>query len=131
MSVSNSDADRRQHASATNAQLASDAIGRKLQAAGAMSDIASRRGESERADIATQSTLGQQLRGVDQATRLAPLTLLAQRQDMLSGLPLQLFNGQNTQSSGTSSSTTTEKPSVLDMVGQAVNIASGVKGLFP
>jgi hypothetical protein len=94
--LSNQDAERRQQASIANAQLAQQ--NNQFQAQYALD-----RDANSRANYGTQAALGQQLRGVDQATRLAPVTALGQQVDMFSGLPLSLFQGSTTDSNGTRS----------------------------
>lgn len=96
--LSGQDADRRQQASAANANLLQQ--NNQFQAQYALDQDA-----NSRANIASQAALGQQLRGVDQATRLAPVTALGQQVDMFSGLPLSLFQGNTTDSTGTRTGT--------------------------
>lgn len=116
------DADRRQQASAANAQLA-------LQDRNARGQLALQRDDAARANVAAQAALGQQLRGVDQATRNAPLSLLGSQVDMFSGLPLQLFQGNNTSSTGASKGKTTQTPSLLDTLGQLSEIGANVAAI--
>ena len=116
------DADRRQQASAANAQLA-------LQDRNVRGQLALQRDDASRANVAAQAALGQQLRGVDQATRNAPLSLLGSQVDMFSGLPLQLFQGNNTSSTGTSKGKTTQTPSLLDTLGQLSEIGANVAAI--
>lgn len=52
--------------------------------------------DARRADIATQAGLGETLRGVRQQQLEAPTTHAQQVVAMLSGLPIQLFTGQQT-----------------------------------
>jgi hypothetical protein len=113
------DADRRQQASAANAQMALE--NRRMQG-----QLALERENSNRSNIAAQAALGQQLRGIDQAYRNAPMTQLGNQIDMFSGLPLQLFQGQTTNSNGTSSTKSTQTPSFLDVLGQVAQIGSAV-----
>lgn len=116
------DADRRQQASAANAQMALE--NRRMQG-----QLALERENANRANIAAQAALGQQLRGVDQAYRSAPMTHLGNQIDMFSGLPLQLFQGQTTNSNGTSTTKSTQSPSFLDVLGQVAQIGATVAGL--
>lgn len=109
--LANQDADRRQQASTANAQMALE--DRRMRG-----QLALERDNAARANVAAQAALGQQLRGVDQAHRNAPMTLLGNQIDMFSGLPLQLFQGQNNTTTGTSQTKSTQTPSVLDMIGQ-------------
>lgn len=92
--LSNQDADRRQQASLANAQIGQ-------QNNQFLAQYALDRDANDRANYASQAALGQQVRGVDQATRQAPITALGQQVDMFSGLPLSLFQGNTTDSTGT------------------------------
>lgn len=120
--LASQDAERRQQAALANAQNA-------LQDRQARGQLALERDNALRANIEAQSSLGSQLRGVDQAIRNAPVTQLGTQIDMFSGLPLQLFQGQNSTSTGTSNSKTIQSPSHLDMLGQIAGIASSVAGM--
>lgn len=116
------DAQRRQDASIANAQLAQADNQWRSQTALARDD-------SARSNVAAQAALGAQLRGVDQATRSAPLSLLGSQIDMFSGLPLSLFQGQTTGSSGTGSSKSTQTGSVLDTLSQLAGIGQSIAGM--
>lgn len=96
--LSGQDADRRQQASAANAQLA-------MQHAQWKGQLGLDRQTNDRANVAAQAAMGAQLRGVDQAYRDAPTTALAKQVEMFSGLPLNLFHGQTSDSTGTRNST--------------------------
>lgn len=140
--LANQDAGRRQQASIANAQFAGEHAARQLQAAGALAgvasdnadrqlaisrtlgDLTSARGQSDREDIAAQAALGQQMRGIDQAYRMAPYTALGAQVDMLSGLPLSLFNGRTSDMTENSTTRTVQKPSFMDNVGQFLGILS-------
>lgn len=92
--LSGQDADRRQQASVANANLAQQDFQARAQF-GLDAEA------SARANIASQAALGQQLRAADQEYRLAPVTALSKQVDMFSGLPLSLFQGSTTDSTGT------------------------------
>lgn len=96
--LSGQDADRRQQASAANAQLA-------MQHAQWQGQLGLDRQANDRANVAAQAGVGAQLRGVDQAYRDAPTTALSKQVEMFSGLPLNLFHGQTSDSTGTRNST--------------------------
>jgi len=115
--LSNQDSDRRQQAAVSNAQLAQ-------QHNQWLGQLAADRQANERANLATQAALGQQMRAADQTYREAPLTALAKQVDMFSGLPLSLFHGQITDTAGRTSST--QRTSGLDSsdVAQAAQIAA-------
>ncbi|MDO8799762.1 hypothetical protein [Phenylobacterium sp.] len=119
-SLAGQDADRRQQASAANAQLALQDSQMKLQAA-------QDRANSNRADITTQAALGAQIRGVDDQMRKAPITTLASQIDMFSGLPLALFKGQVEDGTGTSNRTTRETGASLGEIAQLVQAISSFR----
>lgn len=116
--LSSQDADRRQQASLANAQIAQQ--NNEFQARYALD-----RDANDRANYAGQAAIGQQLRGVDQATRQAPITTLGQQVDMFSGLPLSLFQGNTTDSTGTRNSTeTTSGGTIGDWANALATMAS-------
>lgn len=114
------DADRRQQASTASAHLALQ--DRQMKAQAALD-----RAAGHRADIATQAEIGSQLRGVDQATRQAPITTLASQIDMFSGLPLSLFSGQVTDSQGTANATSRETGASLGDIAQLFGSLNGFR----
>lgn len=132
------DADRRQQASATNAQLQADQLSRQLQVAGqlgqfanenanrqlqlagALGESAQARADNARADVATQAQVGGILRGIDQASRQAPLDLVKAQVDMLSGLPLEMFGGRITEGSKSEQHTTRETGASLGEIAQLI-----------
>ncbi|WP_293907468.1 hypothetical protein [Phenylobacterium sp.] len=108
------DADRATQARIANAQTAlqdrAQKVGfgfqgqqQQLQAANQLYQLSNAHDENLRGNIATQAGIGAALRGVDTETRQAPVTSTQQIVAMLSGLPINLFVGQNEQ--GTSSQT--------------------------
>ncbi len=121
--LSNLDAERRQQASTTNAQL-------DMQNRQWLSQLAFDQDANARANIASQAALGQQLRAQDQDYRNAPLTLLGKQTDMFSGLPLSLFQGHTTDSTGTSNSTQTQSGVGLSDVAGLVSSLTGFGGLL-
>lgn len=127
--LASQDAERRQQASSQNAQLAAQSAGLRLQAANGLAGLAGARATSDRDDVATQAALGAQVRGVDQAYRLAPYTALNSQADILSKLPLELFRGTTSEGTSTSKGTSTQTPSFLDNLAQAANIAASVAGM--
>lgn len=94
-SLSNQDAGRRQSASEANAQLMRQKLG--LDA-----DLQFGRDANERANIASQAGAGAIEREVDQQGRMAPYTALGAESSLLSSLPLNLFQGQTSNSTATS-----------------------------
>jgi hypothetical protein len=112
------DADRATQARLANAQLALQDRAQKagfgfqgqqqqLEAARQLADLSSGFGANERANIATQAGLGETLRNIDQEQRQAPVTSAQQIVALLSGLPINLFAGE--QVDGTESSITKGK----------------------
>lgn len=105
-SLSGQDADRRQGASLANAGLAEQAMMRRLQAGTA-------EGDQTRANITQQSQIGEMLRQIEAAKKLAPITALGAQGSLISGLPLDLFHGGT--STGSLSGTTTGTQSGLGL----------------
>jgi hypothetical protein len=114
------DADRATQARMANAQtalqdraqkvgLGFQAQGQQLNAANQLGDLASGLDANRRANIAARASMGDTLRGIDQAERQAPVTSTEQIVAMLNGLPLNLFVGQQENGSSTSHSTTKGK----------------------
>lgn len=89
-------------AATSQAQLQQQQQAQRLTAANQLAGIADQYGANQRANIATQTAVGDDLRNVAQQQAQAPVTSTAQVVAMLSGLPIGLFTGQ--QSSGSSSS---------------------------
>ena len=117
--LSGQDADRRQQASIANANLAQQDFQARAQF-GLDADA------NARANIASQAALGQQLRAADQDYRLAPVTALSKQVDMFSGLPLSLFQGSTTDSTGTRKGTeSTTGATIAELASAFASAASG------
>ena len=117
--LSGQDADRRQQASIANANLAQQDFQARTQF-GLDADA------NARANIASQAALGQQLRAADQDYRLAPVTALSKQVDMFSGLPLSLFQGSTTDSTGTRKGTeSTTGATIAELASAFASAASG------
>lgn len=105
-SLANQDADRRQQAIIQNAQLARDQASQNA-------NLTFANDANTRANIGSQADLGGTMRDISQQYTQAPTTSAQQIVAMLSGLPINLFTGQQTDTSGadatsgSSSSTTT------------------------
>ncbi|HMO43657.1 MAG TPA: hypothetical protein PKB04_10130, partial [Phenylobacterium sp.] len=121
--LSSQDADRRQQAAQVNAQMWSDQASRRLQAAQTLSGLAGARAAGEREDIAAQAALGAQMRGIEQAQRLAPYTALSSQADILSPLPLELFQGRTVNETRHGTEKTTETPGLTDFLDLALRAA--------
>lgn len=78
------------------AQLQQQQQAQRLAAAGQLAAIGNEYGANQRANIATQTATGDDLRNVAQQQAQAPATSTAQIVAMLSGLPISLFTGQTT-----------------------------------
>jgi len=80
----------------SQAQLQQQQQAQRLAAAGQLAGIAGNYDANQRADIATQTATGDDLRNVSQQQDQAPVTSTAQIVAMLNGLPINLFTGQTT-----------------------------------
>ena len=69
----------------------------RLAAAAQLGNLSSQYDANQRANIATQTATGDDLRGITQQQLQAPETSTAQIVAMLNGLPISLFTGQTTQ----------------------------------
>jgi hypothetical protein len=98
----------------SQAQLQQQQENQRLAAAAQLANVASQYGANQRANIASQTAAGDDLRNISQQQDQAPVTSTAQIVAMLSGLPINLFTGQT--SSGTSN--TAQK-------GQVTNVNAG------
>jgi hypothetical protein len=90
-----------------NAGAREQTLQRQMDAARGLADISSAFDANQRGNIATQLSAGGTLRDIDQQQRQAPVTHAQQVVAMLSGLPINLFTGQ--QEDGTQSGTSTSK----------------------
>jgi hypothetical protein len=95
-------------AAATQAQLQQQQQGMRLSAANQLAGLSSAYDANQRANLAAQQGVGDDLHGITQAQDQAPFTSTQQIVAMLQGLPIGLFTGsttsgtQNSQSKGTS-----------------------------
>lgn len=122
-SLAGQDADRRQQAAQLNAQNALQDAQFKAQA---LSDIRA----ADRADVTAQAAIGQQLRAADQEWRQSPLTLLAKRADIISGLPLSLFRGETNDSTGTRTGTETQSGASIGELADLIKSVVSLKSAF-
>ena len=86
----------------------------QLAAANQLAGLSSAYDANQRGDIQSQADLGASLRGVDQDQRQAPVTSTQQLVAMLSGLPIGLFTGQQTNAT---SKTTSSQDSINANIG--------------
>lgn len=111
--LSATDAGMRQQAGLANASLAEQALQRRLSGATSLADIAGAQQGNERANIATQSQIGEMLRQIEAARRGAPIAALGAESSLINGLPFDLFKGQNATGSLTGTSTTKQSGASL------------------
>jgi hypothetical protein len=117
------DAQRSESAKELNAQLRSQQMDRALTAARQLTGLSNDYDANTRANIATQGQAGDMLRGVEQQQLQAPATSTQQVVAMLSGLPIQLFTGQDQQGTQSNTSTTNSK-------GSETNVSVKADGSF-
>jgi hypothetical protein len=99
----------------SQAQLQQQQETQRLAAAAQLAGVAGEYGANQRANVASQTAAGDDLRNVTQQQDQAPVTSTAQIVAMLSGMPINLFTGQT--SSGDSSTQTK---------GQVTNVNAGL-----
>ena len=132
LNAASGDAERATQARISNAQVALQDRGQKvgfgfqgqqqqLQAANQLYQLSNAHEANARDNIGAQAGIGGTLRGIDNAARNAPVTSTQQLVAMLSGLPINLFVGQNEQ--GVSSETVDKKETT-------VGAKAGVGGSF-
>jgi hypothetical protein len=108
-----------------NADQSDEMLARRLQAAGLLGDLGATVGSEDRANLSLLSDLGNQQREIDRAFRNADPTMVELLGQLRAMQDLGLLRGQTSQ--GTS--TTTERGSPLDQIGQVVGIASALGGM--
>lgn len=101
-------AQMQQQASLANGQFSEAALNRQGGAATDLAGIGQAQGADTRANIATQSSIGDILRQIAAAQANAPISALGAQSSLLSGLPLDLFKGANATGSLVGKSSTTE-----------------------
>ena len=124
--LSNPDAARRQEAATTNANLAEQAWARRQAAANGLVNLASAYDANQRANAATQSTVGDMLRQIQQQQLQAPISLLNSQAGLYNTLPLSLLHGENvsslsnglTHATGTTKETGATMGDLLSLAGQ-------------
>ena len=100
LTAASGDAERATQARIANAQTA-------LQDRAQKANVAFQADENQRANIASQTSVGSALRDIDQQERQAPISNTQQLVAMLSGLPIGLFTGE--QKTGMEDQVGTEK----------------------
>ena len=105
------------------AQLQQQQQAQRLAAAGQLATVADDYGANERANVASQQSVGDDLRNITQQQDQAPVTDTQQVVAMLSGLPIGLFTGST--SDGTSNTQAQAKGQQTNInAGAAVNFTS-------
>jgi len=98
-----------------NAGMDESSLMRALAASGQMGQLAGAQGNNERADMQMLSALGADERAINQQGATADLQLMQMMAQLYGQMPYNLFTGQNT--SGTQ--TSTSNPSILSTLGSA------------
>jgi len=99
-------ANARNEASRYNAGAMDTALARRLSAGGALANLGSTMGADTRANLELQGKLGGDQRAIDQALSAADINVLNDLAGIYGGLPLNLFTGNTTTGTNTSSGTT-------------------------
>ena len=84
-----------------NANFAENALTRKLNAGTGLTSLGTSVGADARANAGAQFDIGEALRQIKQGQNTAPLDLLTKQIASLTGLPLDMFSGQTTNTNGT------------------------------
>ena len=90
----------------SNANFGEQAANRNIVGGGALANLGTAQNADARANIGAQATMGGVLRDIQNQQSQAPIMALLQQIGALQGLPLDLFRGMTTNSSGTASGTT-------------------------
>jgi hypothetical protein len=109
-----------------NAQQLEAALARQRAAGEDLVSAASTQNQNQLATAQAQAALGDQLRQIQAAYNLAPISALASETGLLNSLPLNLFHGQVDDSTGH----TTETRSSFDPIGAFGTLATGVSSLM-
>jgi len=99
-------ANARNEASRYNAGAMDTALARRLSAGGALANLGSTMGADTRANLELQGRLGADERAIDQALSAADINVLNDLAGIYGNLPLNLFTGNTTTGTNTSSGTT-------------------------
>jgi hypothetical protein len=124
MTISNMDA--LNQAAQFNAQAQEAALQRRLAAGSALVSSAGAQSANERENIATQASIGDMMRQIEAARRVAPISALASETGLLNSLPLGLFHGQTEDGTMHGTTTTTES----DPIGAFSSLATGLGSLM-
>jgi hypothetical protein len=93
------------------AALREQALNRQMQGAAGLASVGQAQGNDQRANVATQATIGDMLQQINQQRAQAPLTLQQFATENFAGLPLQLLQGQSTTGTMNGTQTGTTKTS--------------------
>lgn len=90
-----------------NANFGENALTRKLNAGTGLTSLGTSMGADARANAGAQFDIGEALRKIKEGQNTAPLDLINRHIAALSGLPLDMFKGQTTNTNGTVNTTGT------------------------
>jgi hypothetical protein len=130
LQAAQNEAARKQGANDLNAGLYGQQLDRSINAGRSLADIAGAFGGEKRADAATTLAAGGQQRDIAGEEQRAVLDFLKERQDLFGGVMPELFGGENTEGTTTATGTSSSKsktksnPSLMDIGGQALQIAA-------
>lgn len=99
----------------------------RLAAANSISNISDAQAATQRANIASQASLGDMLRQITQAKQQAPLTLAGAQAGLYGALPLNLLHGTDATGTGTMTGTNTSTES--DPLGQLSKLLQAIGSL--
>jgi hypothetical protein len=109
-----------------NAQQVETALNRQRLSGEDLVNTAGAQNQQALADASAQASLGDQLRQIQAAYNVAPISLLSSQTGLLNSLPLSLFHGET--QDGTSSGTTTT--STYNPIGAVSSLATGLSSLM-
>ena len=118
--LSSQDAERRQSAAATNAQLYEQALARQQQAGRDLLAMAHQYDDDRISGLNAQASIGQIMQGIQQSQAAAPLTTLSSLVGDYGQLPVSLLHGE------TSTSKTKTSGGLGDILGGLGALATGL-----
>lgn len=100
-----------------NAGAQDTALSRLFQAGSGLAGLGAQQGQEDRANVALQGDLGAQLRQIAQAKAGADISLAGAQTGMFGGLPTQLFRGETSNGTSTSTSKTSDPMAAIGTLG--------------
>lgn len=128
LQAAQNEAARKQAANDTNAALYAGQMDRTLGGAQQIANIASQFGGEQRATAGSQLAGGDVMREIAREEANAVPDFLARRIGMFSGLPLDIWSGEDISGTETSKSKTKSSGSLLDKAGRIAQIAAMFAG---